>query len=277
LALASLEIGKVLADRGQTAFRAQGTCMYPCVQPGDLLHIASRTAAQIAIGDIAVCRRPAYLFSHRTVGKGAEDGRAYIITRADRARHGDDGPTYDEDVLGVVTSIERGGRHVDPRPRRYPWPMRIFLAIRLMLLESVPVMWSWAAGLLGHIQRGACYQSLARRWLLAAHPSLSYVARLPLQAGQTHDLYRPVPAEELDLAHLTWRGHAVDHWTLALHLGGSRRPAAWATLVPSPSGCPRGAWRVNQVHVRARYRGMGFEQDLIDRCEEILSRSGAPL
>ena len=99
LVLASLEVGKALADRGRTTFRAQGTCMYPTVRPGDVLHIESRTVDEVAVGDIAVCRRPGYLFSHRTIGKGVHNGRPYIVTRPDRVRRGDDGPTFDQDVL----------------------------------------------------------------------------------------------------------------------------------------------------------------------------------
>jgi len=54
LVTASLELGRVLADCGKVTFRAQGTCMYPCIQPGDMLHIESRTTEQVQVGDIAV-------------------------------------------------------------------------------------------------------------------------------------------------------------------------------------------------------------------------------
>ena len=127
LVAASLEIGKALADSDRVTFRAQGTCMYPCVRPGDVLRIESRAAEEVAIGDIAVCRRPGYLFGHRTIDKGVEDGRRYIVTRPDRSSSGSDGPTYGEDVLGIVTAIERKGKRVEPRRRRYPWPVRLYL------------------------------------------------------------------------------------------------------------------------------------------------------
>jgi len=83
LVLASLDMGRVLADRDGVTFRAQGTCMYPNVRPGDVLRIRSRAAAQVNISDLAVCRGNGFLFSHRVIAKGERDGRAFIVTRPD--------------------------------------------------------------------------------------------------------------------------------------------------------------------------------------------------
>ena len=277
LVLASLEVGRALADKGRTTFRAWGTCMYPCVRPGDVLHIESGTVEEVAVGDIAVCRRPGYLFGHRTIGKGVEDGRLYIVTRPDTVRQGDDGPTYGEDVLGIVTSIERGARRVEPRPPRYRWPMRLYLAARLTLFE-----WSFAIrerliDLLAHIQRSPGYRRAARLWLAAMRADVSYVVRLPLRVGRTHDLYHPLPPDEFDVAKPTWQGRPADCWTLALHLNAGRRPAAWATFVLRPPECPLAGWWVNDLQVRARYRGVGFAEDLISFADEIFARSGVTL
>ena len=47
-----LELARLLAEIGKATFRASGTCMYPWVRPGDLLHVEPRTARQIAVGEI---------------------------------------------------------------------------------------------------------------------------------------------------------------------------------------------------------------------------------
>ena len=277
LVLASLEIGKALADRGRTTFRAQGACMYPCVRHGDVLYIESRTVKEVAVGDIAVCRRPGYLFGHRAIGKGVEDGRPYIVTRPDRTKEGNDGPTYDEDVLGIVTAIERRGRRLSPRPRRYPWPIRAYLVGRLALVEALPAVRGWLIRVLARVQRGAAYRRLARLWLEATRADVSYVVQLPLRAGQTHDLYHPLPPDGFDVTQPTWQGRPPNYWTLALHLNSGRRPAAWTTFVLRPTECPFAGWWVDDVETRVRYRGFGFEADLISKAEDILARGGAKL
>ena len=50
LAVASLDIGRVLADRDGATYRVQGTCMYPTVRAGDVLRIRSCAAADALRG-----------------------------------------------------------------------------------------------------------------------------------------------------------------------------------------------------------------------------------
>jgi len=275
LVVASLEIGRALADRGRATFRAQGTCMYPCVQPGDVLHLESRPLDQVAVGEIVVVRRGDCLFGHRAIATGAADGRPYLVTRPDRSQQGSDGPAYGEDVLGVVTAIERHGRRMDTRPQ----PLRPGPAIRVALWE----WWNWRARerlirLVGRLQRTALYHRLARAGLALTRRPTSCVVRIPLRPGQTHDVYRQVSPAEFDVSQPTWQGRAVTGWTLALYLGAGRTPAAWVTLAWRPPECPQGGgWWVEERHTRARYRGAGLEETLIRQVEEILARGGATL
>jgi len=276
LVLASLEIGKALAARRRVTFRALGTCMYPCVQAGDLLHIEPKVAEQVMIDDIAVCRRPGYLFAHRTIQKGLKEGRPFIVTRSDRATDGDDGPTYDQDLLGVVTAIERNGRHVSRARRAYSWPMRFSLAGRLALLERSQSVREWLIESLACIQRTAAYRSAARLWLAATRTDVSYAVRVPLQPGTLQGLYRRLPLGEFDAAAARWRGRPLDSWTLTAHLGGRRQPAAWATFVSGPPEGESTGWRAADVQVRARYRGLGLETALLSRAEGLLARRDLP-
>lgn len=276
MVLTALDIGKALADGGATTFRAQGTCMYPTVRPGDVLRIASRTAAQVAVGEIAVCRGDGFLFGHRVIGTGEQAGRAFILTRPDRTRDGNDGPTYDEDLLGVVTFIERRGRRVDTRPRVRPLPLRLYLAPRLAVVEARPAARARLIGALARAQRRGLYRRLARPALGVARARISYVVRLPFLPGQT-DLYHPLTPGEFDPATATWRGGPVESWTLALHLDGAPRPAATASFVPCSPGRPEAGWRLGEVQVRVRYRGLGLDEDLLSKAGEILARSGLEL
>jgi len=277
LVIASLEIGKALADRGRATFRAQGTCMYPCVRPGDVLHIASRTVEEVAVGDIAVCRGSGFLFAHRTIRTGVEDGRQFIATRPDRSRHGEDSPTYDQDVLGVVTGIERRGRRLSPLPQRYGWPRRAGLATRLVLLEGWSSARARPVDALAHVQGGALYRRITRLWLRASGANVSFEVRLPLRADQVHDLYHSLSPDELDPTTMKWLGRPLDCWTLALKAYGNRQPAATATFVLQGPDNEPARWSLQELQVRARFRGAGLEADLLQKAEEILARGGAAL
>lgn len=44
-----------------------------------------------------------------------------------------------------------------------------------------------------------------------------------------------------------------------------------------PPECPFAGWWVDDLQVRVRYRGVGFAEDLINKAEKILARSGMTL
>jgi hypothetical protein len=277
LVLTSLEIGKALADHGRLVFRAEGTCMYPCVRPGDVLHLESRTAEEITVGDIAVCRGPGYLFAHRTIAKDTCDGRPYIVTRPDGVELGSDGPTYDKDVLGIVTSIERKGKQIPTLPQQIPRLQRQVLAARLAAIKAArTARWRLLAALT-RWQSASAYSTVAQLLLSPLRSRASYVVRLPFGSAHRSGVYRPVPPSEFDVSALTWQGRPVDRWTLAQHLGEQQQPSAYATFVLSPPFCPEPGWRVKDLYVRARYRGGGLDSALLDKAREILARAGSTL
>ncbi len=275
LVIASLELGRVLADRGKVTFRAQGTCMFPCIQPGDVLHVEARTLERVQVGEIAVFRRNQALFGHRVIEHGVQDGQHMIVTRPDRTREGDDGPAFAEEILGVVTVIERGG----VRMPLHPQPLGCLAAWHAAAWE----WWHWEVRPkliehLGALQQGGWYRSLASIWFRLVQPHLSFVVRVPLSVQQLHDLYREMPPEKFDLAQISWQGKPIVRWLLALHLNGAHSPAVSVTLSQHPEGCPRGTgWRVDELKIRARYRGAGLEQVLIQQAETLLARGGMKL
>ena len=171
LAVAALDIGRVLADRDGVTFRAQGTCMYPAVRAGDVLRIRSCPADEVAVGDIAVCRTPDYLFGHRVVATGVSDGRAYVITRPDRSIQGEDAPTYDEDLLGVVVDIRRRGSSVPLEPKAAPRLQHWYHRTRLALIETAVSGRRRLVGKAARIQDQPAYRSLASRRFARLRPA----------------------------------------------------------------------------------------------------------
>ena len=272
LVLASLDIGRVLADRDGVTFRALGACMYPTVRPGDALRIESRSAADVVVGDIAVCRGQGFLFGHRVIARGVRDGRPFIVTRPDRTHGGSDVPTFDENLLGVVIAIERNGKRVPLQMRTYPWLVRRYYTARLTLINAAPRTWFWLANALARLQSRALSRNIARWWFAFMRPRVSYAVRLPLNAKLGDSVYRQLEPRDFDVR-ARWQGRMIECWTLALHVNGTRQPAAWATFVRGADD----AWRVEESHVRLRYCAVGFSDVLMRQAEAILSKSGYQL
>lgn len=269
LSSAALELGRVLADRDGMTFRAKGTCMYPTVRAGDVLRIQSRPAAEAQVGDIAVFRRLNYLFGHRVIDKGEADGRAYVVTRPDGTQEGCENPIFDEDLLGVVVSIERSGRTVPLQPRAYKWPMRSYYAWYAALHSALSIRMARWASKLEALQAWGPYKGLAKLWVALRHPRRVYRVRLPMPAlGEA--VYREVTPEAFDL-HQDWRGRPLRRWTLALHLDTEREPAATAIVALGPDG----GWGVTELSIRPRYRGVGLESALIRQIDILLQKAGA--
>ena len=275
LVVESLEIGRALADHGRVTFPAHGSCMYPCVQPGDALHIESRPIADITVGDITVFRHNGLLLGHRTIAKGEDKDGPYIVTRSDRSQRGSDGPTYGENILGVVTKIERRGKPASTMPM----PLKGYAKARVALWE----WWNRDARqrliqALERVQRLHLYKNIAAFCVKALHPQLRYEVRAPLKPGQTHDLYRVFPPEQFDVNQPLQQGKPVMEWMLALYVDATRTPTGWATMVLRPEECSRGkGWHIEDLWVRIHYRGAGLENAILQQAEKILARSSAVL
>lgn len=269
LVVSSLELGKILAKKDRIKFRASGNCMYPSIRPGDTLHIDPRDVAQIAVGDVAIFRRGNSIVGHRTISKGTDKNqdRTYITTRPDRIRQGDDGPAYDEDVLGVVSHIERKGKFVSPRLPRY-LRSRLYLAALLKLWEYREATLKKAMERFARIQRSKAYLRVAQLLFTTFSPSVGVSLRIPISPWQRYDLYQKLsPSEAEGLSR-------QNSFTLDLFTSERHRPAATMTFLFRPPECAFAGWWVKDVQVRVRYRGVGLEERLLRHAEEVLKRWG---
>jgi hypothetical protein len=104
-----LELMSAALARGACfRFTARGFSMDPFVRDGDVLTVA-RLRRRPGLGQVVAVRGPATgrLVVHRVVAH-ASGG---VLVRGDGAGQAD-GVTAPRDVLGVVVSVERGGRRV---------------------------------------------------------------------------------------------------------------------------------------------------------------------
>lgn len=240
--------------------------MYPTIRPGDVVRIQSRTAVNISVGDIAVYRRIKLLFSHRVVETGQENGRPYVATRPDGTLDGNDGRTFDENLLGVVTAIERKGKRMPLQKANYPWLVRRYFDLRVALIKTEPAFFLWKNKILERVQNNALYRWIAKTGLTLARPRISFTVRLPMPAlGEA--VYRQLSPETFDTK-MDWRGKPVTRWTLTLHLNGANQPAAWAKFARDEEE----KWRMEEMFVREWYRGAGLDETLRHQADKILLR-----
>lgn len=269
LSSAFLELGRVLANRDGMTFRAKGTCMYPTVRAGDILRIRSCPAAEVQLGDIAVFRRMKYLFAHRVIEKGETNGRAYIVTRPDGRRESGESPVFEDDLLGVVVSIERSGRKVPIEPNSHRWPMRFYFASHAALQTSASLILARWAVKLAFLQTCVPYKELAKLWVTVRYPRRVYRVRLPVPAlGEA--VFQEVTPEKFNFLQ-DWRGRPVQRWTLALHFDTGREPAASATMTSDQNGL----WNVAEFTIRPWFRGAGLEAALVHKIDDLLRKAGA--
>jgi hypothetical protein len=265
----ALEIGRVLADRDGVTFRAHGTCMYPVIRPGDVLRIRSCAVADAQVGDIAVCRTPNYLFSHRVIAKGERDGRAFVVTRADRNTGEGDRPTFDEDLLGVVVRIERDGREVSAQARTMGGLRAAYWRLRTAFVEVRPRARAMAVRAVGRVQAQPWYAPLARRWYARRIPRLELRVRVPFAERLGDALSRDLDPASFDLGQ-RFGDRPLERWSLVALVDGAVEPAASATFARAGDG----SWDVTDTSVRVRYAATGLDELLLREARRIAERSG---
>jgi signal peptidase len=113
---ARLELAvEVARTFGCLRLRVTGTSMMPAIRPGDLLSIGHVDIRETSPGEIVLFARGGRLFAHRIVDRGCGSRDPYLVTRGDRLLDSDP-PVGQSELVGRVTSIERGRRQVRSRP-----------------------------------------------------------------------------------------------------------------------------------------------------------------
>jgi signal peptidase I len=270
LAVCSLELAKFLTELGKTAFRALGTCMYPTVLPGDLLHIEPGNIRGIQVGDIVVFRRGGNFFGHRTIAKGEDTHGPYILTRPDRSFSGDDGPSYDRDLLGIVRRIERNSRILGPEPKTCTRWEQAYYSCRLILIEFKQAAIARLQGWLISAQQTGMYQLFAEFWLARSSRALDFVIQTPLHDQTASSFFRKFAGSEIDTFNPGDHGGPA-YWTITLQV--DHKPAAMLAFFRCPEECPYAGWWLSEAYSRIRYRGTGIEEKLFRKAKEILASS----
>lgn len=98
-----------LARRVEARFEADGSSMLRLVRPGDMIRTSASEEDVPRLGDLVVVPGPGEqrLLVHRVVAKTGEA----MVVRGDNCRAAD-GLFAPQDIIGIVTRVERDGRSV---------------------------------------------------------------------------------------------------------------------------------------------------------------------
>jgi len=268
LVLQMFELGRLFLEKKMIKFYIQGTCMYPCIRPKDALHLEPRSAGQIQVGDIAVYRRFNRLFAHRTIDKGSKDGQDYIVTRPDTARFGNDGPSFDKDILGIVARIERNGKILGTLPRKYPLIMKLFLDIYIYLGGLAGYYWNRLAYLHNYLQQYKFYRVLTG--FLFINSKIEFSLQAPISSKPNSRFFR-----KLSLADLkgSLQGEsALLKWMITLKVNS--KSAGYLSFFLKPDNCLFCGWWLYEAQLRARYRGTNIEKKFFNEADDVLKKLG---
>lgn len=237
--------------------------MFPVVRPGDVLTIEPRPVFKVEIGDICVCRSGSHLFAHRAVAKGEDGGQAYIVTRPDRNRGLNDMPTFDENLLGVVSGIKRKGLQISQQamlqPARYCFWSNVYIALFDIMSWSGDISRYCAV----RLSNSYVYKTLSRVFWRLMRPRYEFSVRVPLSAELGDTICRQFHPDFFD-PEILLNGKRLMRWILTVKLNGEHKPSAWIVVSREISG----SWFVEESGARARYSGLGLKEKLLARASQ---------
>ncbi|MDD5155134.1 MAG: hypothetical protein PHF11_01450 [Candidatus Omnitrophica bacterium] len=253
-------------------FSAQGTCMYPCVHPKDTLCIEPKNAKDIEIGDIAVYRRYNSLLAHRTIDKGKDGNLNYIVTRPDTVKCGNDGRTFDEDILGIISRIERKGNILSPKKKEHSLTEKIFLNLILKWFYLKRYLFTLIIYIITYMQQFKAYRRMAKYLFLKNDDKMAFSINVPLNHKATDRFYKLISPEELVILNSHADKESISNWNITLNIGSKQ--AAYLSFVYKPKNCPFSGWWMSNAKISMRYRGTKVEEKFLQRIDELLRQSG---
>ena len=266
------DLGKLFVDKKMVTFSALGTCMYPCIRQGDIIYIQPKSVEDIQVREVAVYRRNNRLISHRAIAKGIGEKGAYIITRPDSAKYGNDGPIFNEDILGVVARVERGGKIASFVKRDYDLIEKIWLGFYLKYFYFKQFLLQKAFFFAVFLQQFKLYRLAAGVFFQNLNKDMTFAFSIPAHSKVTDKFYRKISEEEL-------RGLISDNndglilkWRVALRIN-SKEAASMSFLLRPKSREFCGWWLVG-AEIRIRHRGTFIEKALLDKVDGLLIQAG---
>jgi signal peptidase I len=122
--------GELLSSAGRVRSVARGASMLPTIFPGDTLEIRSGRFDDVRVGDVVLTRNGDHLCTHRVVREEVQAGRRVLITAGDALPFEDPQPIRENQFLGRVDHIVRGGARFKPEAARAAWRFLLARVLR---------------------------------------------------------------------------------------------------------------------------------------------------
>lgn len=268
------ELQRLMLETGRLDLTGVGECMFPAVKPGDRLVPQPQPVENFRVGQVAVIRRNGSLFGHRVIQTGSDERGAFIVTQGDN-NGGNDGPSYAEDVLGVVGAVFRGGRRLAEEDL-VPRPARAARAA-LWLRQPRQALRGTALSALRIAQRVPGYRLAAGVVFRGTVEKMALDMRLPLGLGVLSALLRKVDEPDLSAFCLQARD---DAWLLRATLNNKMHArlkfmrARGMMKDEITQGCTLEGWWLTGLDISLRWARCGLEQRLLRAAGGVLTRSG---
>lgn len=267
------EIGKLFVDKEIVTFTVLGTCMYPCIRQGDVIYIQPKSVEEIQVGEVVVYRRNNRLFSHRAISEGSGEKGAYVITRPDTAKYGDDGPVFNADILGVVERIVRKGKTLEPIKKDYNLIEKLWLVFCLKCFSLKQLLLEKLIFFIVFLQQFGLYRLAAGVFFQNLKRDMVFTFSIPAHAKATDKFCRMVCEEELRGLISDSDGSPISKWTVTLKVNS--KEAASLNFHVRPKGSKFYGWWLIGANIRIRHRGTVIEKALLGKANDLLKQTGA--
>ena len=132
---------EILQEFGKLNLRVHGNSMVPAIFPGEIVTVRRTPGGEVRCGDIILYARGDRFFVHRVIRRTETFAEIGWITRGD-ALSDDDAPVSERELLGAVTSIQRGGKQVPlPRTRALSKRVAAWCARRSCVALAICLRW----------------------------------------------------------------------------------------------------------------------------------------
>ncbi len=254
-------------------FKAAGSSMRPSICHNDMITVSPLKGILPFPGEVVAFRHPQTdrLILHRVVRKKQDT----FFIKGDNLRE-IDSHIPKENILGVVTKVERKGRAIFwPDRFRHRFLAKLyfkgyltrmnmrqglmtFLRFIVTSLQQIP-FYSWAARGLFHLKSFKIDYYLDSDSHSIIHPGTAF--------GKGLD------ESELENVCLPLQEESLTQWSITLRV--DNRPAATLNIFRPPGDFSTGSWRLEKPQVRIRYRGLGFEEILVKQVKRILKHKNS--
>ncbi|MCX6720115.1 MAG: hypothetical protein NTV36_03365 [Candidatus Staskawiczbacteria bacterium] len=268
--LQRFEWEKIFARNKVIVSHHQGACMYPCLQPKDVLNIEPKKIGQIDVGDIAVFQRNSDILAHRVIAKGYSDGREYIITRPDTVVLKNDGQTFEQDILGKVMCIERKGKIISTEKKELSRIKRFLLILYFWPYCHKQYFWNRIMLCLAQIQQCNFYGVFAKILFKQCKGKIEFFLQAPTSSKVNSKLFKEISQEDLCVS---LKGESpVLKWTIAAYINSQL--IGRLSFVLKPDNCAFSGWWLYEAKIKMRYRKTNLETQFFQKIYALLKSLG---